>query len=653
MTPTREVFWNIPYHNWMYLLALIAVISLFIGIFRRIRLWDRGKSIKRTDNFIKRIYETFKHIFIAPRQWYRSYRAFFHSLIFWGFIVLFIGTVLVASNEYLQIPTMSGDFYLGLSFTLDLFGILLIIGTILAIFRRYILLPEGLDRNFEDLFTPLLLLLVAISGFLVEAVRISLEMPDFERWSFAGWYMAKLFTGMSQSSILSLHNYIWWIHAFLSFLLIGLLPYLKLSHIFYAPLSIFTHSRESRGTIETIEDIEEQETFGVTVINEFTWKDLLDSDACMRCGRCQEVCPAYESTKPLSPKKVIQDIKKELDNYEKVRNEKDLTPVMDTILGEELWACTTCFACQDICPVLIEHIRKIVDLRRSEVLMEGKFPKELNDTFRNMETNYNPWGIGFSERDNWAEGLEIPKFGDINDAEYLLYVGCYGAFDSEGQKVIKKVSELLKRANVKFGFLGNDELCCGETARRLGNEYLYQILAMENVEMWNELSVDKIITICPHGYNTIKNEYHQFGGDYDVYHHIQILKRLLEEDRVSISSEYEDKKLIYHDSCYLGRYNNLYTEPREIIKMASNKLVEFDRKGRESFCCGAGGGRMWLEEEADQRINELRLQQALEKNPDYIILGCGYCRTMFDDARKSLNVEDEIRVLDIIELFDI
>lgn len=651
MTPTREVFWNIEGHNWIYLLALLAVISLVVGIIRRILLWDRGKDISRTGNPWKRFVTTLKEVFIGPKQWYRSYRGFFHALIFWGFVVLFIGTVLVASHEYLDLPTMSGNFYLGMSFVLDLFGLLLIIGALLALFRRYILLPEGLDRGFDDLFTPLLLLLVAITGFLTEALRIAHSQPQFERWSFVGWTLAKPFLSYPETLILQFHMYMWWIHAVLSFLFIGLIPYLKLSHIFYAPLSIFATSTDPKGEVENIEDIEEQETFGVSTVDEFVWKDLLDTDTCVKCGRCQEVCPAYASTKPLSPKKFILDIGDELKNIRKTVDGEELEPIVENaVLGVELWACTTCFACQEFCPVGIEHLRKIIDLRRSEVLMESRFPRELNETFRNMENNFNPWGIGFADRANWMEGLDIPLFAEMDNPDFLLYVGCYGSFDSEGQKTTRKLAEVLTNNGVNFGILGSDEMCCGETARRLGNEYLFQILAMENVEMFRELGVNKIITTCPHGYNTFKNEYHQFGGEFEVYHHLEILIDMLVEGTLKIKDEYRNKRLIYHDSCYLGRYNDIYEQPRKLIGLASDDLVEFDKNKRESFCCGAGGGRMWLEEEPDQRVNELRLRQALEKSPDFIVVGCGYCKTMFDDARKDLGVEGEISVIDIVEL---
>jgi len=653
MIPTREVFWNIKAHNWLYVITVIGVISFIIGIIRRIRLWNKGKPLKRSDNIPKRISDTILQIFIAPRQFFRTYRGIFHSLIFWGFLILFIGTILVASNEYLRILTMHGSFYLGMSFTLDLFGLFLIIGLLLALFRRYILLPEGLDRKAEDLLTPLLLLLIAISGFFIEALRISAVKPDFERWSFVGWLLAKPLSNIPQHSIITLHIYFWWTHAFLSFLFIGLLPYLKVSHIFYAPISIFTRSYDPRGAIKPIENIEEQETFGVTTLTDFTWKDLLDVDACVRCGRCQEVCPAYLSSKPLSPKKLIQDMKKNLDKLSKDIKENNLTSIMGkSVQTDELWACTTCYACQEFCPIFIEHIRKVIDLRRSEVLNESKFPHELNLTFKNIETNYNPWGIGFAERDKWAEGLNIKRFEKQGDAEYLLFVGCMGSYDEKAIKTMKALVNVLNTIGIDFAILGDEEICCGDSARRLGNEYLFQMLAMENIDKFNARGITKIITTCPHGYNTFKNEYPQFGFNANVYHHTQIIAKALKEGKLKLKKIDSKEKIIYHDSCYLGRYNNLFKEPRLILKEIYKNIIEADRNRNNSFCCGAGGGRMWLEEVIGKRINELRFDELTKKKPDKITTVCSFCLTMLTDGKKARAPESDVQIKDIAEIVE-
>ncbi len=654
MNPTREVFENIPHHNWLYILATIGVISLIYGITRRIILWRKGKNINRTDRISTRIINTIKQIFIAPKQYYRSYRAIFHLLIFWGFAILFIGTVLVFSHEYFGFETMHGSFYLAMSFALDLFGILLIIGCILALFRRYILLPEGLDRKPEDLFTPILLILVVLSGFLVEGARISIAQPSFERWSFGGWAIASLFTGLSDTTRLILHRYLWWVHISLASLFIGLIPYLKLSHFLYAPLSIFTSSLEPKGHLPMIEDIEEQEVFGAPTIKDLTYKDLIDADACVRCGRCQEVCPAYNSGKPLSPKKFIQDLKLEMNTLSRVRkNNNGLEEIVGhTIQADELWACTTCFACQEFCPIFIEHIPKIVELRRSEVLNVSRFPEELNLTFKNLETNYNPWGIGFADRDKWTEGLDIKRFEKPGDAEYLLFVGCMGSYDDRAIKAMRALVSILKKAGIDFAILGTEELCCGDSARRLGNEYLYQILTMENIEKFNERNITKIITACPHGYNTLKNEYSKFGFKGEIYHHTQIITEAIKDGNINIGHK-NSPTIVYHDSCYLGRYNNIYNEPREIIKRATgSNPFEPKNTRRSSFCCGAGGGRMWMEETIGSRINEVRFDELMGCGTDVIAVSCPFCLTMLNDGKKAKAPDSDIEIMDIAEIVE-
>jgi len=652
MEITREVFWNIKGHNWVYVIAVIGVVSFTIGIIRRILLWKKGKPLDRSDNISRRIFDTLIQIFIAPKQYYRIYRGLFHSFIFWGFLVLFIGTVLVASNEYLMIPTMHGSFYLGMSFALDIFGLLLIIGTLLALFRRYILLPEGLDRKAEDLITPLLLLLIAISGFFIEALRISATKPDFERWSFIGWLLSKPLSNIPLRSIITLHIYFWWVHASLSVLFIGLLPYLKVSHIFYAPISIFVKSHKPKGEIDAIKNIEEQEVFGTPTIKDLTWKDLLDADACVRCGRCQEVCPAYLSAKPLSPKKLIQDLRSELNNLARNKNDEEVDEITgNSVRADELWSCTTCYACQEFCPIFIEHIRKIVDLRRSEVLNRSRFPSELNLTFKNLETNYNPWGIGFAERDKWAWGLDIKRFEKEGDAEYLIFVGCMGSYDDKGIKTVKALVNVLRRIGIDFAILGNEELCCGDSTRRLGNEYLYQILAVENIEKFKSRGIKRIITACPHCYNTIKNEYPHFGFEGEVYHYTQIISKALIEGRLKLNKN-NNEKVIYHDSCYLGRYNSIFKEPRIILKEIYKNIIEAERNRKNSFCCGAGGGRMWMEESIGDRICNIRFSELYAKKPDTIATCCSFCMTMLTDGKKAKAPDSNIKIKDIIEIVE-
>jgi Fe-S oxidoreductase len=460
-----------------------------------------------------------------------------------------------------------------------------------------------------------------------------------------------------------LHHLTWRIHFFLVLGLIAYLPYSKLFHLVSSTINIFLRSTGPKGELAPITDFETAETFGVTTINEFTWKQLLDLDACTRCGRCQDQCPAYLSEKPLTPKKLVQDLKDHLQKESgillgengKEGEEQALTPIIGSaVTADELWSCTSCMACMEQCPVFVEQIPKVVDLRRYLVMMESSFPSEVAGVFRNMEVNSNPWGIGLASRGDWAKALDVPILSEMEDKdiEILYYVGCSGSFDDRNKKVAIAFANVLKVAGVRFGILGAEEKCCGDSARRMGNEYLFQQLAQENIEAMNKYGVKKIVTTCPHGYNILKNEYPQLGGTFEVYHHSDYIARLIAEGRLKLVNSL-NQSITFHDSCYLGRYNGLYQEPRKVIKdIPGTTLVEMERNCERSFCCGAGGGRMWMEEHLGKRINHVRFEDALNTKVDLIGTACPFCLTMLDDATKDKEMEESIKVKDITELIN-
>jgi len=393
-------------------------------------------------------------------------------------------------------------------------------------------------------------------------------------------------------------------------------------------------------------------------LSEFTWKQLFDTDACTRCGRCQDNCPAYLSEKPLSPKKVIQDLKSHLvvqgKSLSQNKDAEDQTPPIpgNVITEDELWACTTCGACQEVCPVFIEVVDKVVDLRRYLVLMESKFAPEVKLFFKNMETNYNPWTIGFATRGDWAKDLKVKILAEDSNVDFLFWVGCAGSFDERNKKVSRTLVNLLEKASINFGILGTEEMCCGETLRRMGNEYLAQILMQQNIELFNKYGVKKIITYCPHCFNTFKNEYPQFGGVYEVFHHTEFLWDLIEKGKLKLTTSVE-MSVVYHDSCYLGRYNNIYDAPRKLLESVEDtRLYEMERKKDRSFCCGAGGGRMWMEETLGKRINQMRVVQAVETNASVLATACPYCLTMLEDGIKEKEMEQMISALDVAELVE-
>ena len=414
--------------------------------------------------------------------------------------------------------------------------------------------------------------------------------------------------------------------------------------------------------------MEEAETFGVHKIEEFSWKDLLDLDACTRCGRCQDNCPAWLTEKPLSPKEVIQDMKNHLLQKAPVISSKpgvekkpgetipaEENPSFPALIGEvisedAIWSCTTCGACEEACPVFIEPFPKLIEYRRYLALMESKFPNEVQLAFKNMENNSNPWGIGSSTRADWAKDLGLKILSEDSDVEYLYYVGCSASFDDLNKKVATALVEIFNKAGLSFGILGVEEGCCGDSARRLGNEYLYSIMAESNIETFKKYGVKKIITSCPHGYHTIKNEYPQFGGNFEVYHHTEILLKLIKEGKIKFTKEV-NKVIAYHDSCYLGRHNDIYDAPREILKAIPGvKLIELKKNRENSFCCGAGGGRMWMEENLGIRINHARVDEIVQANPNIVATACPFCLTMIVDGIKEKELDKKFSAEDLVLL---
>ena len=445
------------------------------------------------------------------------------------------------------------------------------------------------------------------------------------------------------------------------------ITYSKLLHIISSALSIFFRNLNPPAALRPIENMEEAETFGVSRLEDFTWVDLMHLDACTRCGRCQEQCPATFTDKPLNPKKVIQDLKGLMEEKGKgviarmrtwgVEEDADASPaseeppmIGERVLEDEIWSCTTCGACVEQCPVFIEPYPKLIDMRRYLTLMESRFPPEVQTAMRNMENNSNPWGIGSATRGEWAADLDVKTLAEDPDVEYLLYVGCSGSFDDLNKKVSAAVTKILQTAGVRFGILGAEEGCCGDSARRLGNEYLFQIMAQQNIEVMKGYNVKKIITLCPHGYNTLKNEYPKLGGDFEVYHYTEIVANLIAQRRMTFTKKL-NLKIAYHDSCYLGRHNEIYDPPRQILRaLPGVKVVEMKRSREKGFCCGAGGGRMWMEEHLGTRINHARLEDVVACNPQLVGTACPFCYTMLADGIKEKELEKKYRAADIAEL---
>jgi Fe-S oxidoreductase/nitrate reductase gamma subunit len=684
----REIFWNAQYFEpILFLLTAVAMAIFAYGVYRRWKMWKAmGKPEMRLDNIKERVKAVIMDGLLQVKTWRDPYPGIMHGLIFFGFFVLIFGAAFDAGEFHITEPLFNwsflrGKFYMGFSFLMDLFGLFVLIGVLIALDRRFVKKPDRLgykgtqDTTPDDVIALLLIGGIIVTGFVIEALRIYVTNPPWEIWSFVGWILSRTFTGIDYGTAKILHKVSWWAHVFIALGFIAYIPYSRLLHMITTPANHFLKSLKPAGYIEPIRDFENAEAFGVGKLEDFTWKQIFDSDACTRCGRCQDGCPAYLTGKPLSPKKMVQDIKTFW--LEKAPPDPLLTMIAAKLAGadakgetpapaaeeatgkaligevidlHELWACTNCMYCMEHCSTSIEHVPKIIDMRRYKVLTEADFAPELQLTCRNMENNSNPWGIGSHLRGDWAKELGVKTLAEDPNVEYLFYVGCSGSFDDRGKKISMAFAKILQEAGVSFGILGTEEGCCGDSAMRAGNEYLFQTLAQANIEIMKGYGVKKIIAICPHGYNALKKDYPNLGGNYEVYHHTEIIAKLIAEGKIKLTRPLSGT-FVYHDSCFLGRYNNVYEQPRQILKAIPGlQLVEMERNLDKSFCCGAGGARMWMEEDIGERINNARTKQAIAAKADTIAVGCPFCLTMMSDGIKDNQMTETMAAWDIAEL---
>ncbi|WP_425801492.1 heterodisulfide reductase-related iron-sulfur binding cluster [Desulfitobacterium sp. Sab5] len=681
--PTRELYWNIHGHWLLYPLFLIAVGFLVYGYYKRLHLWKMGQPENRWQDIKAGIKDLVVYGLFQKRVLKDPFPGVMHVFIFWGFVILAFATTIVALQADLGMNLFHGGLYVFIKLSANLFGLLAIVGLLMAIWRRYITKPDRLDNKMDDGILLALILIILVTGFLIQAVRMAAKPDPWAIYGFAGYWMASMFQGMSPESLGAFHRFLWWFHLILAMTFIGYFPYSKLSHVLLGLANQFMRKRGPIGIPETIDfEDESLETFGKSRLTEFSWKALFNTDACIRCGRCQDNCPAYLSGKHLNPKRIIQDMRvymeetgEALQKYAAANpapavategadevaaaveapteEELGLRALIGEVIPEEdLWACTTCRSCEQQCPIFVEHVDKTIDMRRNLVLMESRFPSEAQLAFKNMENNGNPWGIGWTSRADFLTGIGVQTIEENPEAEILYWPGCSGAYDARNQKVSAALVKLMQKANVNFAILGNEEKCCGDSARKLGNEYLFYSLATENIEVMNSHGVKKIVTQCPHCFNILKNEYPEFGGKYEVIHHTEYLNELVQSGRLQFNniSANDQKTITYHDSCYLGRYNEIYTQPRELLKVAGLEVREMAHNHEKSFCCGAGGGRMWLEEKEGEHINNMRTDEALRIGTDLVGTACPFCLTMINDGIAAREAEEKVKALDIAEI---
>ncbi len=651
---TREIYWNIGHGPAtlvpMYLLAAVAFGILIYGFTQRLKIYRLGQQVNRTDQPFARTMSMLRQMLLQTRVIRVTGPGLAHSLFFWGFALLFIGTVLIViqadfTHLFFDYVFLKGTFYKIFSIVLDLAGLVAMVMLLGLLVRRWLVRPTGLETGRDDIIMHTLLLLILTTGFVIEGARMAVteQGTALAFWSPVGLVIAQGLNSASPEFLLTLHKGLWWFHLLLAMLFIGLIPFTKFRHLFTTSANYFLANRGPVGQLVTLDlENEETESFGASKVSDLSWKDIFDADACTLCKRCQDRCPAYTTEKPLSPMQVVRRI----GDLAAAGPDGDL---LDAVGRDAIWSCTTCLACQDICPAAIEHVSKIVEMRRNLVLMEGEFPgEEVMTAMEQLEVNGNPLGMGYASRGEWAESLGVKPLAEQPDIDILYFVGCYAAFDKRNIAVARSFLKLCQAAGVKVGILGKEEKCCGEPARKMGNEYLYQTLATENIELLKAYNIKKIVTTCPHCFNTLNKDYRDLGLDCEILSHPDFLAGLIEQGRLKVNGESFD--CTYHDSCYLGRHNNIYQSPRSLIKAAGGNIVEMDKNRDQAFCCSGGGGRILAEEKLGQRINIKRVKMAAATGTDQLLSNCPFCLTMFEDGVKGADLEASLRPRDIAEI---
>jgi len=670
--PTQRVILGLPGRAVFGLLVLLAIAVFVYSMSRRIRVLMAGRPDNRFTRIGRRIAETLEYAFAQKRMFRDPYAGFFHILIFAGFVVLTVRSIaLVLEGSipgFVLLPGPPGDYYTLLK---DVFEVLTLAGVLLAVFRRAFARPKRLDLSMDAWLILFLIGLLMATDLVAAGAQLALAPSLQTRWSPVVLTIARMLSGIDRGSLQTLYETCWWVHLFDLLFFGNYLPYSKHFHILSSIPNIFFMNLEPMGKLKTV-DLENTERFGASRVEDLTWKSMLDGYTCTECGRCREVCPTALTGKPLDPKIFIGNVRDAV--YEATPGilaqqaghgdgaatsqggvDAATQPRKDLIGGwiseDTIWACTMCGFCTTACPVfIVPAVDKIAEMRRYLVLDKAEFPKEVQNAFRGMETNGNPWNMSASSRADWAKGLPVATMSQVEgvEVEVLFWVGCAGSYEDRAKRVSKALVEILNAAGVSFAILGTEETCTGDSARRMGNEYLFQTLAQQNIETLNGHKVKRIVTNCPHCMNCLKNEYPDFGGHYEVLHGSQLVADLIAEGRVKLTTPIPDS-ITFHDPCYLGRYNGAYEAPRQILRAIPGlELKELERSREKGLCCGAGGGRMWMEEKLGTRINQARMQEIAAAGTGSVGVSCPFCMVMIGNAKDELAVTTQ--PFDVLEL---
>ncbi len=640
-----------------FIIVLVIAGAFFVySCYKRFGLILKGRPDNRFNAIFRRFWNMLFYAFGQRRVVSKPF-GINHFVLFWAFMILLISNTEFLLNglapDVISFSRLPDGAYFTLMGIFDIMSVLALLAVILAMIRRLFFPPPYVEARSRDAF----IILGMVAGLMIAyfGMNASEIAAGTER---AAAYMPISNFGASlipdgAGGLDTVASVFWWLHAVILLSFLNYLPYSKHMHVLASIPNCFFKALEKVRT-QTREEFKKGNTFGVGQVEGFPWKGLFDSYACTECGRCSDNCPATFTKKPLQPRKVIHDIKMNLLTNAGKDGHPELPLIGDRGEGsvEEaaIWDCTTCGACMEVCPVFIEHVPRIVDMRRHLVETEAKFPEELLAFFENMESRSNPWGIAPADRTKWAADINVKPF-EKDKTEYLFYVGCAGAFDARNRTTTLSLAKILDKSGISWGTLGRDEMCCGESLRRLGNEYVFDRMARANLKLYTDKGVKKIITQCPHCYSVLKNDYKQYGVELEVIHHTEFIYKLIEQGKLKLSVNKDLGNVVFHDSCYLGRYNGLFEEPRRVITAATGQApTEMERRRDKGFCCGAGGGRMWMEEKDGTLINVARVEEALTKKPDAICVCCPYCMTMFDDGLKDKEAADKVQVLDLAEI---